>query len=74
MRPRLHALLATALTATTEQVSTDGVEREYVFFGQMTYPEDLKEATGYEDQEQWTERILAELDLEGVAKSEGRRL
>lgn len=28
----------------------------------------------HEDQEQWAERILAELNLEGVARSEGRRL
>lgn len=59
MRPRLHALLATVLTATTEQVSTDGVEREYVFFGQMTHPEDLKEAAGFEDQEQWRIKVPA---------------
>jgi len=45
------------LTATTEALpSVDGVEREYVFFGQMVDKDDLDKATSFEDQEQY--RIL----------------
>lgn len=56
MRARLNSYL----TVSQEQVSTDGVEREYVFYGKMVDPSDLKEASGFEEQEQW--RVHAKSD------------
>jgi hypothetical protein len=49
----LQAFYHQALTASMEQVSTDGREREYVFFGQMVDKSDLEKITTYEDQIQY---------------------
>lgn len=51
------AFLRAALVLSTEGViGDDQVEREYVFFGKMDHPEELKKALWHEHQEQW--RIL----------------
>src|ERR1700744_3158010 len=50
-------------TPSVEGVSTDGVEREYVFFGKMDDPDELIKATSWEDQEQW--RIKVPCDEKG---------
>ena len=67
MSRTLLASLVQRLMATTESMpSTDGMEREYVFFGQMVDKIDLEKADSFCDQEQY--RILV------PAKEKGREI